>query len=792
MSRATVHEDHRMYRALFSLLAFGLASTTLAADLKPETVIGTKAPSLTLPALDGTATKFDSLRGKNATVVVFVSFDCPVSNSYAAELNELAKTHAEKGVSVVLVCPTDEPREDVAKSAATAKPAMPVLHDAKKELARGLKATVTPEVFLLDAEGVVRYRGRIDDAYSAKLKRNPSITSRDLNDALAAVLAGKPVVSAVTKAVGCEIDLDPRPAVKAGAVTFYKDVAPILNAHCVVCHRAGEVGPFPLTTYKQTAKWATLIKEYTGNRQMPPWPAAGGVPIRGERKMSEKEIATLAAWADADAPEGDPALAPKAPEYGDGGWRLGKPDLILTPEADFRLGGSGNDLFRVFVMPTKLTEDKWVVGYDVKPGNPRVVHHTLNFFDATGQGRALEKKQQEKDKGKLLLDSGPGYTVGMGVGFVAPPGSRAGEAPKFGGVGGWAPGQTPQFLPAGAGWQVPKNADFLLQTHYHRNGQFTTDRTQIGLYFAKEPIDKPWQTLIVNGLKQWQKIPAGKADYATGGSVYLHTDAVLHSVLPHMHLLGKSVTVTMTPPGEKPVVLIDIPAWDYRWQETYWFKEPIHAKAGTKLEVKAVFDNSESNPNNPTKPPRDVTYGEETTDEMLFVFFGATSTEKPSKRIKAYAFAPGNAGEAPLQGELTPLLKDLVGTWETNNEVKVGGLPVSIKGRDEVKLAYDGTFIRSLATNAADDRGLIQLITFDQGSKTYRMWLYDSSGTELEFRGAFDEKTRVLAWKSETGDSVKITLNWKLADTGYTWDLLAVNGGKTVLEIKGDHTTKKK
>src|SRR5437016_2473281 len=139
-----------MSRVLPCLIAFGIASAATAADPKPESVVGTKAPSLTLPALDGTATKFDSLRGKHATVVVFVSFECPVSNSYAAELNELAKTHADKGVAVVLVCPTDEPREDVAKAAATAKPAVPVLIDAKKELARGLGAAVTPEAFLLD------------------------------------------------------------------------------------------------------------------------------------------------------------------------------------------------------------------------------------------------------------------------------------------------------------------------------------------------------------------------------------------------------------------------------------------------------------------------------------------------------------------------------------------------------------------------------------------------------------------------------------------------------------------
>ncbi|HSQ55412.1 MAG TPA: redoxin family protein, partial [Gemmata sp.] len=530
--------------------------------------------------LDGTPTKFESLKGKKATLLVFVSFDCPVSNSYSAELNELAKSQSGKGIAVVLVCASDEPREEIAKAAAIAKPAMPVLIDAKKELARALQAIATPEVFVLDAEGTVKYRGRIDDAYSKRLVRNAQITTHDMQDALAAILAGKDVPNPVTKPVGCLIDLEPRAAAKTGNVTFYRDVEPILNANCVSCHRTGEVAPFPLMNYKQAAKWAADIKEYTVSKQMPPWPAAGGVSMKGERKLTQKEIATLAAWADDDAPEGDLKDAPKPPEFPDDGWRLGKPDLVLTPKEDFRLAGSGNDLFRVFVLPTGLTEDKWVVGYDVKPGNTRVVHHTLHFFDATGQARELERKQQEKDKGKLLLDGGPGYTVGMGVGFVAPPG-QPGKSPKFGGIGGWAPGVGPQHLPQGAGWQLPKDADFLIQTHYHRNGQFATDRTQVALYFAKEPVDQPWQTIIINGLKQWQKIPAGKTDFATSGTLYLHTDAVLHSVLPHMHLLGKSVTVTMTPPGGKPVDLIDIPQWDYRWQETYWFKEPIVAKAGT-------------------------------------------------------------------------------------------------------------------------------------------------------------------------------------------------------------------
>ncbi|MCI0701237.1 MAG: DUF1579 family protein, partial [Planctomycetia bacterium] len=683
----------------------------------------------------------------------------------------------------------------VKKSSAGFKLTIPVLIDAKKELAAALKAEITPEAFVLDAEGKTLYRGRIDDAYSARLKRNPTVTSHDLADAVAAVVANKPVKVARTKAIGCPIDYDTHPQpppLREGArgwVNYYKHVAPILNANCVVCHRPGELGPFSLTNYTQAKRWAADIKEYTGNRAMPPWMPTGGVSMKGERKLTASEIATLAAWADGGAPEGDPKDAPKPPDFGDDGWRHGKPDLILSPDEAFSLGGSGNDLFRVFVVPTGLTEDKWVIGYDVKPGNPKVVHHTLHFFDTTGQGRALEKKQQEKDKGRVLLDRGPGYTVGMGVGFV-PPGKDTDETPKFGGIGGWAPGQAPQFVPKGAGWLLPKGSDFLIQTHYHRNGQFATDRTQVGLYFAKEPVEKPWQALIVNGFRPWEKIPAGKADYAARGSVYLHSDATLHNVLPHMHLRGKSVKVTMTPPdGGKSVVLVDIPAWDYRWQETYWFAEPITAKAGTRLEVTAVFDNSSANPNNPAKPPQEVSYGEETTDEMLYVFFGATSLDKPSKQIKTYGFPPSSAGAAPVAGQMTPVLEGLVGTWNTSTTLKLGGRDITIKGKDVSETAFDGKYVRGLATNAADERGAVILITFDPATKKYRMWMYDSLGTEVAWVGTHDEEAKEINWTADVADGVKGTMKWKLADGGgYKWDVKITSGGKPMLEIAGDRT----
>jgi hypothetical protein len=139
-------------------------------------------------------------------------------------------------------------------------------------------------------------------------------------------------------------------------------------------------------------------------------------------------------------------------------------------------------------------------------------------------------------------------------------------------------------------------------------------------------------------------IPAGNSDYVLKGSTWLESDCTIRSVMPHMHLLGKKIKVTMTPPDGEPQTLVRIDDWDYNWQETYWFKEPIQAKAGTRFDVEAVFDNSDKNPNNPNHPPKMVFSGEQTTNEMLFGFIGATSDDgkKIQYRFGAFGFKKSN------------------------------------------------------------------------------------------------------------------------------------------------------
>lgn len=572
-----------------------------------------KIENVTLRDSAGKPVALHDLKDKKAIVVVFLSFECPVSTSYGPILAELARTYAEKHVAFLGVDSSDEgDAVQIARQAAEFKIPFPVLKDERFRAADAFKADTVPSAFVLDHNFVLRYRGRIDNGYFARLKKNPRITRADLRVALDEVLSGKAVTEPATQAIGCPIPRE-RSTIKDGTVTYHRDVLPILQQHCQQCHRPGAVGPFALMTYKQAVNWADDIKEYTQERKMPPWKPVKGVDFHNERKLSEKDIRTLSAWVDGGTSEGNPKDATPPRRFVEG-WQLGKPDLVLTVPEDMTLGASGPDLFRCFVLPTGLTEDKYVTAVEVRPGNSRIVHHSLNFFDTSGKAREMEKK--ERLQGNKGQDRGPGYSVAMGLGFIP-------QAGTVGGVGGWAPGQIVRHLPDGYGYLVPKGADLILQLHYHRDGRVEKDRTSIGLYFAKGNTTKRWKGMIIPG--RFLLIPAGNERFRVQGGLEVEQECKLYSVMPHMHMLGREVQVTLTPKEGRPTTLVAIKDWDYNWQETYWLKEPITIKPGTRLEVEAIYDNSSKNINNPSSPPRWVKFGEQTTDEMCYIFLGATS-----------------------------------------------------------------------------------------------------------------------------------------------------------------------
>jgi len=601
------------------IVALALGGTRFAnsADEPSNARIGKKIENFTLKDAAGQAMALHDLQGKKAIVVFFLSFDCPNSTGYSPTLIELAQQYGERGVAFLAVCPTDDDAANIAKQAKEFGLPFPVYRDEKFAATEALKAAVTPEAFLLEGQHYqLRYRGRIDNSYAARLKKNAATTKHDLKQALDEVLAGKDVSEPVTAAVGCAIQRELVAKVTSDAITYHRDVLPILQNHCQSCHRPGEVGPFALMNYRQALNWAKDIKEHTLNGMMPPWKVSEGAAFKNDRTMPAKDIATLAAWVDAGAPAGDPKDAPPARKFVSG-WQLGEPDLVLSVDSDFTLGASGRDAFRCFVLPTDLPEDKYIRAVEVRPGNPRIVHHTLNFIDTQGRGRKLEAAEKERVKRDSEADRGPGYSMSMGVGFL-----------PSGAMGGWAPGQLPYVLPKDSYWLLPRGADVVVQVHYHRNGRVEKDRTQVGVYFAEKQPAKKLQNVVLPG--RFLFMPAGVNDFKVSGGIIVEQDCDLHSVMPHMHMLGKSIKVTMTPPGGQPQPLITIKEWDYNWQETYFFKEPLTIKAGTRFDVEARYDNSDKNPRNPSNPPKLVRFGEQTTDEMCFVFFSATS-DKPGR-----------------------------------------------------------------------------------------------------------------------------------------------------------------
>jgi len=383
---------------------------------------------------------------------------------------------------------------------------------------------------------------------------------------------------------------------KKGTLTFNKDVAPIVFSHCVVCHRPGEVAPFSLLSYADVKKRAQQIAELTERRYMPPWKADSHGEFEAENRLTGDQAGVIRQWVDEACAEGEASSLPEKPKF-TSGWQLGPPDAELAAEKSFALAASGPDEFHTFLLRTNFPEDRYLSAVEVRPGNRAIVHHTIVSVDTFGTFRKLAAQYGRMD-----------FSRGIGV--------------PDGVLDIWAPGKIPERLPHGVGMLLPKGADVLIEIHYHRSGKPETDRTKIGLYFSNEPVRR---TLHVFGLRVAQlSIPPGDANYQAEGQIPVLVDATLLSVFPHMHQIGKSIHVTLTLPDGTERSLVDVPDWDYNWQNTYRYKQPVKLPRGSHLKMTATYDNSVDNPRNPNTPPKNIDWGEQTTDEMGLALFAFT------------------------------------------------------------------------------------------------------------------------------------------------------------------------
>jgi len=391
--------------------------------------------------------------------------------------------------------------------------------------------------------------------------------------------------------------------VSAQDVTFTKDIAPIIYNNCTKCHREGEIGPFPMTNYDEIKPWAPTIKYVTSIRYMPPWKADPEYSrFQGERFLSQEQIDLIAEWADNEAPYGNASEEPELPEFPTGS-QIGTPDLVLSMAQAYEHHGGNADEYRVFVLPTHLTEDKQISTVELRPGNAKILHHSLLSYDDTGEARILDQ-----------ADPAYGYDGFGGFGVDA---SLANMFP------GYVPGQKPIPFPEGLGQILPAGSDLLMQVHYGPTPFPQKDSSTVNIFFKKEPVERqvqnfiflPFEPLITNGpfIMFPNTVKTFHCQFTTPLKISLF------AIWPHAHLLNQSYEVYAVHPNGDTTNLIRIPDWDFNWQGSYNFKKYIILEPGTTIHAYATYDNTSSNPSNPNSPPAFVTWGEKTTDEMLFL-----------------------------------------------------------------------------------------------------------------------------------------------------------------------------
>jgi hypothetical protein len=390
------------------------------------------------------------------------------------------------------------------------------------------------------------------------------------------------------------------PVLSAGdsQVTFHKDVVPVIQKRCQGCHRPGEAAPFSMLTYKSTRPWAKAIKQAVVSRKMPPWHAEPGIGhFKNDRTLSQPEIDTIARWVDGGAPEGNPKDAPKPLEFVEG-WNIGQPDLVVEMPEPFEVAASGTIDYQWIVLPTGFTEDKWIQGVEVRPGDRSVVHHVIAFYRKPGS--------------KWLTDAKPGIPTPKASG-----GPETGMAD--GSIGGYVPGLPADLLPEGRALLLPANSDIVLQMHYTASGKVARDRTKVGIVFAKGPVKERSFGIAVGNNRF--VIPPGAADYKVEANFTLDSDVRVVDFTPHMHLRGKAFEYRAVLPDGSSEVLLRVPKYDFNWQVTYELAQERVFPKGTRIEGTAWFDNSPNNPFNPD-PKAEVRFGDQTWDEMMVGFMG--------------------------------------------------------------------------------------------------------------------------------------------------------------------------
>lgn len=449
-------------------------------------------------------------------------------------------------------------------------------------------------------------------------------------------------------------------------VTFYKDVAPLLQKNCETCHRPGQIAPMTFQTYESTRPWARAIKTAVLSKTMPPWFAEGGTAhILNDRSLKPAEIDVLVKWADAGAPAGNPSDAPPPIAWPDGGWQI-KPDLIVDGPT-YDVPAKGIVEWTWFVVPGNFKEDTWVTSVEVKPSELAVTHHVclayIPHHGDTKYGTAIAREVPRDDDG---VEIARGRGAGAGGGAPVQAEARAGgpQLPTdflntpFGILSRsngleecYEPGRMPaDFRPFNAAKLIPAGTDIAVNVHYTPNGKPVKDHVQIGFTLAKTPPKRRYLALSTRAPSDRKQfaIPPMESNWEAPPAVVTFTrDVEIVGLMPHMHVRGKAARFYLDRPDGRTETLLDVPRYDFNWQ--LWYDTSIKVARGSRMRVFAWYDNSPGNKFNPN-PKATVYYGDQTWEEMHFPSYGVVVDDISLAQRDVVApggFVGGGAPPAP-------------------------------------------------------------------------------------------------------------------------------------------------
>jgi len=506
--------------------------------------IGKRIEDFTLQDFRGKEHRLDDFRDKKLIVVAFLGTECPIVQLYAGRLSEMHAEYADKGVAFLGInANRQDSVTEIAHQARVQEIDFPMLKDVGNVVADHFAAERTPELFVLDQDRKVRYHGRIDDQYHYEIQRS-DVKKNYLRDALDALLAGKEVTTPETEVVGCHIGRILE-ADESSEVTYCNQISRLLQKNCVQCHREGEIAPFALTEYDEVVGWAEMIFEVVQQQRMPPWHAD---PEHGEFKndarLSDDEKELIYAWVRAGAPKGDPANLPPPREFVEG-WRIGEPDQIVKMRKEpFPVPARGEVKYQYFVVDPGWDEDKYIQAAEARAGNRAVVHHII-----VGHTGRIEARAR---------------THGLKSDWIT----------------AMAPGSLPLKLEDGLAKLVPAGSKLVFQLHYTPNGTATEDLSYVGFKFAD-----PDEVRNVVGTNKAANtrfvIPPHAENHRVEADFRFSRDSLLLAMFPHMHLRGKSFRYTAIYPDGKREILLNVPNYDFNWQNGYVLAEPKRMPAGT-------------------------------------------------------------------------------------------------------------------------------------------------------------------------------------------------------------------